>query len=458
MKSCYQNILETSAVTLSSGAADLSYPLYRLWDRDIGRPFKAADTGTLEIKIDQGAAPLAIDRLIIPAGHNLSGARLKVSGSDDDITYRTLLDASLPDNSLINRELAAADDFNNSSLDANLWGLLLGGGAGAVASETTSLDLKTAQAAEYSAICLKTAFARAAGQSPQTITNTLGVGANALYSLSLVRSAALPSAAFDSWAQRVVLTRVTSAGNLQFVYYGANGTTYYFNGASGQWGTPMNDAYTAALNRRLRIRLENSGSAWRLTLRDNSNADALLRQTPWVGWADTYADGTPEWLIAGDPSNSFNFGEMNVYLFDTGLSAPATKRYMKVAVTASPATPQMPELFLSPTYIWEKLPARPAGPLEDVFNVEAQTATSGRDHFLVHGSPKRQRVYHVTNAGSAQYASIKALWGAWGGAKPFWLCDHEGDWIFGKLSRPLNLKEEGSNKYSFDFEFLEVLP
>ncbi len=48
------------------------------------------------------------------------------------------------------------------------------------------------------------------------------------------------------------------------------------------------------------------------------------------------------------------------------------------------------------------------------------------------------------------------LWGAWGGSKPFWLCDHEGNWIYGKLSKPLNLKEDGYSRYSFDFEFMEV--
>ncbi len=110
MKSCYQNILESSTVTLSAGAADASYPLYRLWDRDIGRPFKAADTSTLEIKIDQGAAPLAIDRLIVPAGHNMAGMTLDLQYSDDNVTYTSALGAPFvqPDTGLIQKSFASS--------------------------------------------------------------------------------------------------------------------------------------------------------------------------------------------------------------------------------------------------------------------------------------------------------------------------------------------------------------
>ncbi|MEJ2314325.1 MAG: hypothetical protein P8Y85_06030 [Nitrospirota bacterium] len=39
------NILETSAVGLAAGTEDPGYPLYRLYDRDAGRLFRAAGAG-----------------------------------------------------------------------------------------------------------------------------------------------------------------------------------------------------------------------------------------------------------------------------------------------------------------------------------------------------------------------------------------------------------------------------
>lgn len=39
------NILETSAVGLAAGVEDAVYPLYRLYDRDAGRIFRAEAGG-----------------------------------------------------------------------------------------------------------------------------------------------------------------------------------------------------------------------------------------------------------------------------------------------------------------------------------------------------------------------------------------------------------------------------
>ncbi|MDA8156870.1 MAG: hypothetical protein M0Z52_10540 [Actinomycetota bacterium] len=242
--SCYTNILETSTVTLSQGYADANYPLYRLYDRDIGRMFQSAAASVLEVKIDQGAGVLnPVDTVFIPAGHNLGGTLMALNYSDDDVNY--------------------------------------------------------------------------------------------------------------------------------------------FTGAS--WTQPDN------------------------------------------------------YLIVQ------SFGSM-------------AHRYWRLNISAMPMPGQLAELFLTSTYIWERMPVRPGGPFDDVFNVQAETSGYGRDRFLVHGPSKRQRVYRVQNASAQQYASIKALWGAWAGAKPFWLCDQDGNWIYGKLRKPLNLKEDGYSRYSFDFDFEEVVP
>jgi hypothetical protein len=238
------NILETSAVCLAAGTEDPGYPLYRLYDRDAGRLFRAAGAGTLEVRADQGATPRAVDRLIIPAGHNLDGATLEVLHSDDD-------------------------------------------------------------------------------------------------------SACQP--AVPQWAQQ-------GAG--------------------------------------------------------------LINRT-WTS---------------------------------------VTKRYWKLRITAPSSAPELGELFLTSTYEWERNPERPAGPLESDFNVEHAQTAAGQDRFLVHGAPKRRRPYRVPRCSGAQRDNIEALFSEWAGAKPFWLEDHEGEWIYGRLQGPLNLREMAPGAYGFDFDFLEVLP
>lgn len=80
----YKNILETGTVTLTAGTAHASFPLVRLYDRGIGRLFKITAAVTLEVRVDQGASGnIAIDRMIIPAGHNLDGMTCDIQHSPD---------------------------------------------------------------------------------------------------------------------------------------------------------------------------------------------------------------------------------------------------------------------------------------------------------------------------------------------------------------------------------------
>jgi hypothetical protein len=64
----------------------------------------------------------------------------------------------------------------------------------------------------------------------------------------------------------------------------------------------------------------------------------------------------------------------------------------------------------------------------------------------------------MPRCGEAQKGNLVALNDAWGGSKPLWIEDHEGEWIYGRLQGPLNLKEIAYQSYNFDFDFLEVLP
>lgn len=73
IKIAYRNILENSTVLVTT--ENTSFPKYRLYDRDIGKLFKGtAFASPFGIWIDQGATTIyEVDRLIIPAGHNLNG-------------------------------------------------------------------------------------------------------------------------------------------------------------------------------------------------------------------------------------------------------------------------------------------------------------------------------------------------------------------------------------------------
>lgn len=247
VSACYKNILETSTVTLSAGTSDSSYPLYRVYDRDIGKVFKTTAAVTTEIKVDQGASGnLAIDRLLIPSGHNLAGMTLDIKWSDDDVSY------------------------------------------------------------------------------------------------------------------------------------------------------------TAAV-------------------------------TQWTG-------------AAGNIDKSW---------------ASLTHRYWKFIITSPGSIPQIPELFLTETYIFEKNPNLPLGEMDDVFNVERSQTAGGQVRFLTHGTAKRRRNYTIKAAGETQRVNITTLNTAWSGGKPFWIYDHEGTLFYCELANPIRLTQDTENLsgglYGFTLDVLEVI-
>lgn len=238
------NILESSTVTLASGMEDPDYPLYRLHDRHIGRPFRTTSAVTTGISVDQGAgATPSIDRLLIPSGHNLAGMTLDVLHSSDGAAY----------------------------------------------------------------------------------------------------APAVP-----------------------------------------QW----------------------------------TGAEGVIDKS---------------WL-------------------------PIEKRYWKFLIMSPAAVPSIPELFLTAAYAWERQPARPSGPMDKEFNSISETTSAGADRFLVMGSPKRRRLYNVPRCGSAMCEQIRTLYDTWAGAMPFWLMDHDGAWIYGRLTAPVELIEHGYGAWGFQFAFKEVLP
>jgi hypothetical protein len=93
MNLMYRNILENSTVTVTT--ENTAFPRYRLYDRDVGKLFKGNSIpANFYITLDQGATTqYEVDRLIIPAGHNLNGLLVKLQYSTDNFSSN-IVDAS----------------------------------------------------------------------------------------------------------------------------------------------------------------------------------------------------------------------------------------------------------------------------------------------------------------------------------------------------------------------------
>ena len=137
--------------------------------------------------------------------------------------------------------------------------------------------------------------------------------------------------------------------------------------------------------------------------------------------------------------------------------ASVSKRYWKFRVTSASAVPSIPEIFLTSSYEWDRMPAWPLGPMEDEHNVIAADTQDGRRRFLRAGPPRRRRKYSVPHSPEGMKDEMLLLWDTWGEGRPFWLSDHDGSWIYGGLEEGLELSETSAGAYSFGFHFLEVL-
>ncbi len=435
MKSCYQNILESSTVSLSQGSQNNSYPLYRLYDRDIGRMFAGSAAATTEVKAEQGALiQNAIDSLFIPAGHNLGGMQCNLSFSDDDTTYTQAFPNLLP----------YSQDFENAWWQKDNTTVTADAGADPLYGTRTA-----DQISDGTATGIHDLFDGALSVY-NGVVYTFSIYAKyiSMQYLQLTMGRATTSAIYANFDIKngLVSLPVLMAGS------GAVAVSAKITPVDGGWyrceitGSTNDASY-------LRAFFNPSDSAsFAPSYTGNNNTiylwGAQLEAAPSNNTASNY-NGTFGSAQTLTPSGSG--------LIQYGFPQAMTHRYWKFTITNPSVAPQFAELFLTSTYTWEKLPARPGGPFDDVFNVKNETTASGLDRFLVFGNSRRQRVYKVVNAGATQQANILALNAAWAGSKPFWLYDHEGNWIYGRLRKPIGLKETGAGKFGFDFDFLEVL-
>lgn len=133
-----------------------------------------------------------------------------------------------------------------------------------------------------------------------------------------------------------------------------------------------------------------------------------------------------------------------------------TRNYWKLTLPTN-ANVTMTELFLTNIYTVERNPGRPGGALTTLYNVSAEETRSGSARFITHGAPRRRREYEFPNISAAMMTELRTRFDALGMAKPFFLCDHEGVWIFGILDEPIAPLEIGAGRFSLRLLFTEVL-
>jgi hypothetical protein len=157
-------------------------------------------------------------------------------------------------------------------------------------------------------------------------------------------------------------------------------------------------------------------------------------------------------------TNAVSWTQADSLLINKAFTA-VSYRYWKLSISyASAKAWQMTELFLMPTYTWNVNPDYPGGPFDVKHNVERKLLASGGVRYLKRGDPKRKREYSVPYSNEAQAAAIEDLNDKWAGCKPFWLCDHRGEWVYGELTKEIGIQETEYQLYSYNFDFLEVLP
>ena len=215
------------------------------------------------------------------------------------------------------------------------------------------------------------------------------------------------------------------------------------------WDRNQSRLFRAASASTLEVKVDQGGtapylSADTLMIPSGHNLDGMTLDIKHSGDDASYTPAVSQWVQSGGGLIVKNWSAL-------------TKRYWKFIVTSPSSAPEFAEMFITSTYSWQRNPTRPAGRLERVFNVAHTSTASGADRFLVHGLPRRRRSYILPSISETQKDALLELNDTWAGVKPFWLCDHTGAWIFGRLDSPLEVMEEGHMRFSARFEFVEVI-
>lgn|GEM_PF-1012825 len=234
----HTNILEASTVSLVGVTAASGYPLYRVYDRVLGRMLRTSGTGTQKILVDQGASPAVIDSLIIPAGHNLTGCALSLEWStvgDDVDGHWTAPDLNgsftnpwtQADANLIFRQMTTAPEAKR------YWRLKIAGASVAPElGEVFLASLVTFQAfPDYSGAALGGKWNRSRLESVSGLVSFFARGVarrTVAYEFPFIYDSELPAfqAWMDAWGGCRPFFFVDNAGNMFFAE--VNEETYQF--------------------------------------------------------------------------------------------------------------------------------------------------------------------------------------------------------------------------------------
>lgn len=180
----------------------------------------------------------------------------------------------------------------------------------------------------------------------------------------------------------------------------------------------------------------------RLIISSGHNLAGVTLDIEWSDDDAAWTAATTQWTgAAGDINKSWT---------------AITHRYWKFTATSPAAAVQIGEIFLTETTTWARNPSRPGGPQELLHNVTVAITAEGRVRFEVNGPSLRQRNYTLQNISSTQRTQYEALWTAYAGSKPFWLYDHEANWIFGRFVAQPQIAEVNAGVFNATMAFLEV--
>jgi len=387
------NILETSLVTLSQGTAETDYPLTRLYDRNPGKKFKPDAIETIKIDIDQGSSPKAIDRILIPKGHDLH-----------------LLDGVVIFPDSITANVGTVDSGAVSDLqDADQTYLVYNETTG-----TPAFDFELEFVSVPQVLETITIVGRYEGNPAHNVKLQMYNYNTAGWDNVTVASNDFPSSDVDD----------------AFVFSVPGTPADYYDGVAPNLTAKIKLQHTSAgnINHDLYLDYVSIGDSFSIIL---AHSDDDITYT-------TASVCTPQ--DSGVVTCGFT---------------ESTHRYWRVTLNAPEAVPEIGELVLTDTYSWDREAQRPVSPLEEVTNSISSVSSSGSFRSIQMGENRKQQVWSI-RVESADEAAIIALFNTVGLALPFWL-DDNGTWVYSRFRQPPQFTDIASGTWTALINTEEVI-
>ena len=155
-------------------------------------------------------------------------------------------------------------------------------------------------------------------------------------------------------------------------------------------------------------------------------------------------------------SNAMNGWNGTASAIDQSFNAQ-NSRFWKFTITTANNVPELPELYLTKAYQFERNPnyGLEAGKRKNILADETQ---AGIARFVKLGEPKRYRNYELTKIGNNQRSSLQSWDDHCEGIKTIYLVDHEGEAFFAWLfTKDLIFTMEHEGRWGTHMQFLEVI-